>query len=483
MRVAGLAASLFCVVLHAAVAAPSLTTLSVFDGADGNSPYGALISDSQGNLFGVTDAGGTDTTDCPLVTAGSINGPTQILAPAGCGVVFELTPKGTAWTRTIIHDFSLTDGAVPGGVLTADKAGNLYGTAGLGGKASSFCPGNRAQGVRPGCGVVFELSPPAAGRKLWTKTILYQFSGKDGAGPNGQLAFDKAGNLYGATADGGTSTVCPTGATKPYPSGCGVVFKLSPPAGGKGIWTETVLHSFGTGKDGQFPRSGIAIDTAGNLYGTTVAGGGSEAACPADTTRKIPAGCGVVFRLSRAGGGWSETILDALAGQPHHPAIPYGGLLLDKAGNIYGTSSAGGSQTATNYLTGEGTVFMLLPPVAPNTVWKETVLHSFGAAGDGVEPSAGLTLDPMGNLYGTTILGGIGFGSVGTAFELSPPAAGKTVWKETVLASFLYTGTNGYGVESQLLRGAKGVLYGTTFTGNSTTKPNTGYGTVFQVTP
>lgn len=469
----------------AAAAAPGPTTISIFKGSNGNSPFGEFLADKAGNLYGVTGGGGTNTEACPGRIKTTSPGKGDVLVRAGCGVVFKLAHTGAAWTETVLHDFALTDGARPGGALVADGAGNLYGTANVGGKTSARCPGNKKFGTFPGCGVVFKLTPPAGDRKLWSRTVLYEFSGTDGASPNGNLVFDSAGNLYGATMYGGTSTACPVTANNPNPAGCGVVFKLSPPSGAKKIWTEAVLHNFGTGNDGQFPRFGLVIGKTGNLFGTTSEGGGGTSACPADSANNIAAGCGVVFRLSQnsATGAWSETILDAFAGQPHHPAAPYGALLIDQAGNIYGTSYAGGAHPDSFIPTGQGTVYRLAPPAPGATRWTETVLHSFGGEKDGQHPLTGLVSDLVGDLYGTTEAGGYvpppSF-SLGTVFKLSPPVSGKTNWTEKVLANFDYFGTGGIEPATRPMFGPGGVLYSATANGQKG-EPDTSYGTIFEV--
>ena len=167
----------------------------------------------------------------------------------------------TAWTETILQDFSHpANGNLPSGVLMADGAGNLYGTTSGGGKNSTACHSDRR------CGVVFELSPPAAGGTAWTETVLYAFKGTDGQNPTGGLIADGAGNLFGTAAEGGNYKACAGG------FGCGLVFELSPPVAGQTAWTETVLRSF-NGAKGETPYGGLIRDSAGNLYGTTESGG------------------------------------------------------------------------------------------------------------------------------------------------------------------------------------------------------------------
>ena len=303
------------------------------DGTDGNYPYAGLIFDAAGNLYGTTSAGGTNS----------------------AGTVFELTPAGGGtWTEKVLHNFgSGTDGKTPYAGLIFDAAGNLYGTTLAGGTN--------------GAGTVFELTP--AGGGTWTEKVLWSFgNGTDGYSPSGSLIFDAAGNLYGTTQYGGTSI-------------SGTVFELTPAAGG--TWTEKVLWSFGSGADGAYPPDGLIFDAAGNLYGTAYHGGAH--------------GYGTVFELTPAGGGtWTEKVLWSF-GNGMDGGYPESGLIFDAAGNLYGTTFSKGSD-------GGGTVFELTP--AAGGTWTEQVLHNFGSGTDGAKPYAGLVLDAAGNLYGTTYLGG-----------------------------------------------------------------------------
>ncbi len=267
----------------------------------------------------------------------------------------------------------------------------------------------------------------------------------DGAEPNGDLVFDAAGNLYG-TSEGGGSSACQA-------IGCGTVFQLSPKAGGG--WKHTVLFRFGHGS-GSNPPAGLAMDAAGNLYGTTI-------------TYPDPGG---VFRLSpNSNGGWTFTKLFTFNGT--NGAGPYGRLMLDAAGNVYGTTQSGGDFNACPF-EGCGTVFRLSPQ--KNGTWKHTTLFSFNAK-DGLNPVAGVILDASGNLYGTTELGGSSAGCVngcGTVFRLSPSAHGH--WKITTLHNF--DGADGSDPEARPTFDTAGNLYGTTASGGQD-----GFGTVFQLSP
>jgi uncharacterized repeat protein (TIGR03803 family) len=207
----------------------------------------------------------------------------------------------------------------------------------------------------------------------------------DGSGPYAVI-LDAAGNLYGETNMGGTSTLCG--------GGCGIVYELQPTSGG--TWKEHILHDFGTGGDDLgFPGGALLLDKTGRLYGT--AGGGTHAH-------------GAVYRLSpQSGGQWKATILHSFAGGANGDG-PDGGVAMDKAGNLYGTTVAGGDPNCDC-----GVVYKLA--LASKGKWVYTVLHSF-AGNDGAQPAAQLILDSQGNLYGTTITGGAG--GYGVAFEITP---------------------------------------------------------------
>jgi uncharacterized repeat protein (TIGR03803 family) len=319
--------------------APTLTVLHSFTFSDGSHPLAGLIFDKSGNLYSTTIYGST----------------------FGDGEVFKLAPPATvggAWTETIFHAFSGTDGAYPyyGAKPIFDSNGNLYGTTSQGGTSN--------------VGTVFKLSPAG------TETVLYSFTGgADGNQPGAGLVFDSSGNLYGTTPYGGRF-------------GSGVVFKLSP-AG-----TETVLYSFTGGADGGNPFSPLILDSKGNLYGTASAGGASYS--------------GVVFKVAPGG---TETVLYSFTGAADGGA-PYAGLVFDSNGNLYGTAFYGGVSNA-------GTVFELSPPAVAGGAWTENVLHSFTYA-DGAGPyfGTGLLFDANKNLYGITSTGGAT--DAGVVFKLSP---------------------------------------------------------------
>jgi uncharacterized repeat protein (TIGR03803 family) len=289
-------------------------------------------------------------------------------------------------TFTTLHGFNgPPDGAMPTGGLVMDAAGDLYGTTQYGGAA--------------GYGMVFKLTRSGSS---WILHPLYSFPGgsNDGFLPYSGVTIGPDGNLYGTTQGGRGG------------AGYGTVFKLSPPASVcKSTfcpWTETVLYRFGGGSDGAAPYAPVVFDGVGNLYGTTYNGGASSCS-------EFGNGCGVVFKLTRSGSGWTETVLHAFLNLPDG-AYPKSGLVFDQAGNLYGTTTIGGTFDDI-----AGTVFQLSPS---GSGWTENVIHSFDSNDDGNSPQGGLVFDNLGNLYGTTAFGPIANGSV---FELTHPVATGTI--------------------------------------------------------
>ena len=367
------------------------------DSPDGSEPYAGLIRDGAGNFYGTTEDGGF----------------------SSWGTVFKLDATGR---ETVLYNFtSGSDGSQPHGALVRDADGNLYGTTSQGG-GSGCAPYN-------GCGTVFKLDPTG------TETVLYRFTGgADGEFPSGSLVRDPAGNLYGTTIDGGSSDF-------------GTVFKLDTTG------TKTVLHSFTGYPDGNWPWAGLVRDAAGNFYGTTTSGG----------TGCATYGCGTVFKLDPNG---VETVLYSFAGGVDDGRSPQAELIRDAAGNLYGTTYAGGGGVCPN---GCGTVFKL------DMAGTETVLHRFRKNPDARSPAAGLIRDAAGNLYGTTYYGGGGHScsdGCGTVFQLDPSGTA------TLLYSF--TGrTDGKFPYAGLVRDSAGNLYGTTTYGGYGGNP--GHGTVFKL--
>lgn len=340
----------------------------------------------------------------------------------------------------MIHKYR---GASAGGLIL-DSAGNLYGVDDGGKTTSGVC------GF--GCGTVFELSPQA-GR--WKKTTLYEFTGgDDGEDPGGPLVFDNAGNLYGTTASGGAS-------------GNGVVFELSPVAGGG--WTESVLYAFPGGANGTEPLNGVTLDAAGNIYGTTFEGGIET---------------GVVFELTpQTGGGWNETVLYTFT-YGTDGGLPLGSLIFDTAGNLYGTTTSGGDASCGDGVGGCGVVFELTPNASG---WVYNVIFTFNGL-DGDLPEGQMAFDAAGNLYGATAVGGqltaCDGSGCGVVFKLSP-GAGEG-WTESVLYVFRVAGGSGYdGSGGTLINGiardSAGNLYGTAQSGG--TGGGGGNGLVFKLSP
>jgi uncharacterized repeat protein (TIGR03803 family) len=389
---------------------------------DGVYPSSPLVFDKAGNLYGVTPRGGV----------------------SDVGTVFELTKKPDgAWARKTLYRFAGgSDGAIPLGALVLDSAGNLYGTTKQGGVG--ITP------LNPGYGLVFELSPNGDGS--WTETVLYNFLGTpDGQSSRYGVIFDSAGNLYGTTLAGGAY-------------GSGTIFKLTPEEGGG--WKESVIHNFAV-SDG-IPSYGLAIDRTGNLYGTTSA--------------NSPSTSGVVFKLSPGSdGAWSYTILYAFPrlGSSGDGTDPESGVILDADGNLYGTTFHGGDNTYYS-----GAVFEV--PAGQNG--SDNILYSFygGEIGDygGWYPWGGLVFDHSGNLYGTTYFGGRYGG--GKIFEMLPTGYGN--WTVKTLHDFGgfsyngFTAIDGYNPLASMILGPDGNLYGTTeFGGYHPGDPSNNGGVAFEL--
>ena len=385
------------------------TLYNFIGGSDPKTPYAGLIFDKAGNLYGTSEVGGTNNQ----------------------GTVFEMTPNSNgSWSETILYNFSgSTDGGQPYGSLVFDTAGNLYGTTNFGGSANCTM----------GCGTVFKLAPGSGG---WTESVIYTFTGgSDGREPYARLLSDSSGNLYGTTLLGGNiNSTCS--------SGCGTVFKLTK---GSSTWTESVIYAFQGAADGSSPYDGLAFDPVGNLYGTANAGGTSAS--------------GVIFKLTPGSSGWTESILHSFKGG-YDGKSPYGDLIFDAAGNLFGTASQGGARSY-------GVVFEIF--TNPKGFMRESVLHSF-ANTPSASPVAGLVMDPAGNLYGTTMAGGTQTycgGGCGTLFKLSPVSTGG--WSYKVLHVF-GVGSDGFHPTGDLILDSTGNVYGTTQAGGAE-----GSGEVFEI--
>jgi len=383
----GLALALILLLPPGSAQAQGETVLYSFQGGnDGAYPYAGLLMDKSGNLYGSTYWGGGSGCDDKL----------------GCGTIFELPAGGS---ETVIHPFAgrPKDGAWPAAAVIADKAGNLYGTTYEGGHDNT--------------GTVFEISSGG------TESLLYPFTGSSGGYPVAPLIADAKGNLYGTTSAGGADNA-------------GTVFAIA--AGG----TETVLYSFGSGTDGAEPLGGLLADKAGNLYGTTFAGGTRNA--------------GTIFEIAPGG---TETVLYSFTGKADG-GYPTAGLIADKSGNLYGTTESGGEGRV-------GTIFEYAAGGA------ESVLHAFSEKeGDGEYPWASLVMDKAGNLYGTTAGGGKY--NAGAVFEVSPQGA------ETLVYSFA-GGSDGADPVAPLIMDKAGNLYGTTQMGGTGTACENGCGTIFEI--
>ena len=378
-------------------------------GLDGSAPYAGLSMDRGGNLYGTTTAGGH-----------------------GFGTVFALLHRGSGWAFNPLYGFAGgSDGEGPTARVIVGPNGSLYGT--------TYAGGGTGCSDGYGCGTIFNLRPsPSVCRAAlcgWDETVLYRFTGgSDGANPLlGDVIFDQAGNIYGTTQNGGSANCGGTG--------CGTVFELSPNGGG---WTEKVLYSFtGAGGDGANPYSGVIFDQSGNLDGTTRQGG--------------PAANGTVFRLTPNGSSWTENILYGF------PSIndgywPYGGLMLDHSGNLFGTTSSGG-------LNGGGTAFEV------TTSGSVDVFFNFAGPAYG-GPYGTLTSDAAGNLYGVAYDDGA-YGN-GSVFKLTPTVNG---WSYTDLYDFT-GGTDGRCPYGGALLDAQGNLYGTAAAGGQYD-----VGVVWELTP
>ncbi len=386
---------------------------------DGANPYGRLLRDGNGNVYGTTYGGGNLNPDlCPSL---------------GCGTLFELSPNSDGtWSEAVLYDFcsqaGCYDGSLPKAGLVADASGNLYGTA--------------LEGGFSGGGAVFELSPPSGSGGAWTETVLWSFNTIDGCDPFDKLIFDNAGNLYGTTRDCGAGQ-----------NANGTVFELSPNSGG--TWNESVLYTFnGTAKKNPYgyrPYAAVIFDNQGNLYGTASYGGKNLG--------------GVVFQLTPGSGTWTQSLLQ-LFSKTLSTNTPVSSLSLDASGNLYGTTSAGGT-SASGCKSGCGGVFEL---IKKNGNWQTVALPFNGT--NGGNPAAGVYLDGAGRTaYGTTQYGGANGQGVVFAAKTSGISAIYSFCSQANCA-------DGSQPVAALTPNGKGNYYGVTTLGGTYNQ-----GVVFEITP
>ncbi len=380
--------------------------------------------------------------------AGSMFGTTIEGGANGLGTVFELSPTAHGFREKVLYSFQKAgsgDGIEPLAGVIRDGSGALYGTTETGGSRNY--------------GIVYKLTPHGS---RYVETILHNFgtSGDDGGVPYDSLIEDGQGNLYGTTFEGGG-----TGSQECFDS-CGTVFKLAPSGSG---YVESILYGFKGGKDGASPYAGLVADAHGDLFGTTLYGGGSPSTS-----------YGTVFELVPSASTYTEKVLYRFAGAPADGANPYAGLVLDAKGNLFGTTLSGGSGTCSFGSAGPGcgTVYELS---RTGSVYSERVIHDFTGDPDGDAPYAAPILRKDGSLVGTTTAGGdVCWAGCGTVFSLTP--MGKR-YAERILYMFK-DGKNGGYPYGGLLAGAANTLFGTTLEGGNEAGHclETGCGTVFQIT-
>jgi hypothetical protein len=417
---------------------------------DGAYPAGGVVFDKAGNLYGATTYGGAN--NCPGV--------------GQCGTVYQLQPplqKGKPWREKTLYIFkgaNHNDGSSPSGGVLMDSAGNLYGTNAYGG--SGKC---QLFGSRTGCGTIYQLIPPKEKNGVWTEKVLYSFQGgKDGQFAWGDLTFDSAGNIYGATQYGGGFGSC----NDPFYKNCGTVFRLSPPKTKGGKWTEKVLHGFKSGNDGANPNGGLVLDSKDAIYGTTFYG--ANQGCDGRTS------CGTVFKLTPTkSDAWTEQQLLRFKSDASMGGNPAAGVIFGANGDLFGTTSWGGHDPINDV----GTVFRLTR--GKGGVWQETLLHSFtDGSPDGQRLLAGVVFDTNGNLYGAASMGGNSF--AGTAFKLAPPTGGRKKWVYNVIYEFSKF-PDAAAPESNLTLDHVGNMYGTSLYGGAGFACQGHCGTVYEIQP
>jgi hypothetical protein len=393
----------------------------------------------------------------PLVIGGVVYGVLGNTPPPNgnvlTGSVYTLTPpaSGTTYTQATIATFSGgANGGNPVGGLYADASGNLYGAAFSGGNLTSACTASSLKG----CGLIYKLTKSGS---TWTNTPIYKFTGgADGIGPVGNLIGDTSGNLYGITEGGGCTP------SLFYPIGCGIVFKLTPPASGN-TWASTILATFqGGSADGAEPIGSIARDAAGNIYGTTQYGGTEEAPCGELPNGAGDGRCGTAFKLTYTASNntYAKSILHFFT-DGTDGSIPSGGAVIDSKGNVYGTTLQGGNSssncTAFGY-SGCGLVFQL---AAANS-YSKTNIHVFSGI-DGASPAL-LAINAKSRLFGVTSMNSSALTTCtasayycGTAYQLTPTTS---TWVDKTLYTFTGVTNNITGPEFGLAVDTLGKIYG-----------------------
>ena len=359
-------------------------------------------------------------TDLAIDKAGNLYGTTVLGGDFGSGTVFQLSPSPNGWVHTVLYSFTgSADGGEPYKGVTLDAEGNLYGTAVTGGSGS--CEG--------GCGVAYKLE-----HRTWTESVVHAFTGgDDGSGPGARLTIDGQGNLYGMAPTGGAN-------------GLGTIYQIQPNGNS---WTFKVIHTFTGGSDGSSGSAGQMLLRGGLLYGAATAGGIYSK--------------GTVFSLKPTHTGeWIFKTIYSFRGQPD-AGFPYGGLLFDGAGRLYGTTYYDGAYNL-------GAVYELFPQQVGE--WKERVLYNFQGGGDGQNSISNLVLDASGNLYGTTSEGGLGSGVI---FQLTPTANAR--WSESVPHQFQGPPDGAFAYNG-MVADASGNFYGATVHGGAD-----GEGAIYQFTP
>lgn len=399
------------------VAGQTFTVLHSFTGGtDGQNPWAGVVINTGGRIYGTTNGGGSRQGACELYGA-------------GCGVAFELSIRNSSWILTPLYSFhGGTDGAIPQGQLTIGPNGSLYGTTADGGNEGA-CFG--------GCGTVFNLRPAQRATAsivgTWGEKQLYLFDGPSGIGPlNGPLIFGATGQIFGTAAYGG-------------PSNAGTVYELVPT---QGSWVENTIYTFQGGTDGAQPMSGLWQDAAGNLYGTTYGGG---------------SGFGTVYELIASESGWTKTTLYEFDASNQYPI---GGVIMDDSGNLLGTTSGGSGGGASIYELTQS-----------SGQWLLTTLHAYGGSLPNGGPTANLTADSSGNLYGTALE--YGTFNRGSVFKLTRINGG---WTYIELHSFSGGSNDGQYPYGAVSIDSTRTVYGTSVNGGSGTCTD-GCGIVWQIAP